>query len=282
MGRVRTLAAAALAAAALGLAGVIVVGNAGAVLGPQPPDLDQVTPYRLSTFAKREGRRVRFHLAFGSASQNVGQGPLIIVGHRASTRTPLMTADQLVDTGDPDTDAHGAQQTVPRVGVLRYTVSPDHSHWHYLGFMRYELRRATDFRRLGRDRKTGFCLGDRYLVGRFSLTTGRASADPGVRSRDFDTDCGKARPRMTRIVEGISEGKGDDYKPRLEGQSIEITGLPSGRYVLVHRTNGSRRIRESSYDNNAASVLISLRRRGATLPPVVRVLARCPDTDRCG
>ena len=280
MGRVRTLAAAGLAVAALALVGVVAAGNAGAVLAPQPPDLDQVTPYRVSAFAERRRGRTRLHLAFGSASQNVGQGPLIVVGRRASRRTPLMTADQVLDTGDPDTDTHGPQQTVRAVGVLRYTVSPDHSHWHFLGFMRYELRRASDFRRVGRDRKTGFCLGDRYAVGRFSRA-GRAASAPRVTYRDFDTDCGKGRPRLTRIVEGISVGKGDDYKPRLEGQSIDVTAVPSGRYVLVHRTNEGRRIRESGYANNAASVLISLRRRGAARPPTVRVLKRCPDTARC-
>jgi hypothetical protein len=79
--------------------------------------------------------------------------------------------------------------------------------------------------------------------------------------------------------EGISVGYGDDYSAFLEGQDLPLSDLPGGRYVLVHRVNADRRLRELSYANNAASVLLDLRwDRGA---PQVRVLATCPDTDRC-
>jgi hypothetical protein len=55
-----------------------------------------------------------------------------------------------------------------------------------------------------------------------------------------------------------------------------VTGLPTGRYVLVHRANPDRELRERSYANNAASVLIALSGRW------VHILARCPDSARCG
>ena len=77
-------------------------------------------------------------------------------------------------------------------------------------------------------------------------------------------------------AQGISPGFGDDYVPEKEGQSIDVTGLPPGRYVLVHRANPDRTLRERSYANNAASVLIRL--RGTK----VAVLARCPDSATCG
>jgi hypothetical protein len=50
--------------------------------------------------------------------------------------------------------------------------------------------------------------------------------------------------------------------------------------VLVHRANAGRRLRELSYRNNAASLLLELRRRGGA--PAVRVIATCPGTARCG
>jgi hypothetical protein len=78
------------------------------------------------------------------------------------------------------------------------------------------------------------------------------------------------------VREGISPGFGDDYVPEKEGQSIDVTGLPPGRYVLVHRANPDRELRERSYADNAASVLIELRGRHA------RVLRRCPDSASCG
>ena len=79
--------------------------------------------------------------------------------------------------------------------------------------------------------------------------------------------------------EGISVGYGDDYAANLEGQYLRLTGLAPGRYVLVHRVNADRRLRELRYGNNAASLLLGLRWRKHR--PVVRVLRSCPDTARC-
>jgi hypothetical protein len=249
---------------------VLTVNPSPAATAPELPDLEQVRPYLVSAYSQRQAGRTRSYLTFGSASQNVGRGRLVVVGHRFSTATALMTADQLIETADP-----AAPETVPGVGVLRYTRSPDHAHWHFLGFMVYELRRASDFRRVGRDRKTGFCLGDRYPVGLLSLRSYQGNASQS----EFDRECGNGDPGRLEVVEGMSPGKGDDYHPRLEGQSIEITGLRSGRYVLVHRTNASRRIRESNYANNVAAALlhISFGRR----PPRVTVLRSCRGSERC-
>jgi hypothetical protein len=81
------------------------------------------------------------------------------------------------------------------------------------------------------------------------------------------------------MTEGISVGYGDDYSGFLEGQQLSLDGLPTGRYVLVHRVNGDRRLRELSYSNNAASLLLDLHwQRGA---PSLDIIATCPDTDRC-
>jgi hypothetical protein len=272
-----------IAAAATVLA--VAASSAPADVAPRLPDLDQVAPYLVSSVAVHRGKRTRFQLTFGSASQNVGAGPLIVVGHRASTAGALMTADQVIDTAESADGALGPQQTIPGVGVLRYTRSPDHSHWHFLAYMRYELRRASDFRRVGSDHKTGFCLGDRYSVGVFGLHARALRAQAAVGPGDFSDQCDRGRPNSLSLTEGISPGKGDDYKPRLEGQSIDITALPGGRYFLVHRTNVDRRIRESRYDNNVASALLQIARgrtrSGAFGPPTVRVLRSCSKTDRC-
>jgi hypothetical protein len=67
--------------------------------------------------------------------------------------------------------------------------------------------------------------------------------------------------------------------PSLEGQYIDVTGLPPGRYLLVHRVNGDRELREASYANNAASALVELQRSGGRA--TVTVVATCPDSARC-
>jgi hypothetical protein len=229
------------------------------------PDLDQETPTQLDIrTAVADGRPV-YVLGFRSAIRNIGDGPLIVNGSRPDGRTQTMTVDQLVERT-------GASPRVVRgVGTIRYVISPDHNHWHYLRFDRYELRRAATGESVVRDRKSGFCLGDRYAVAR---------ALPAAPSRAVYTGrCGLGQPGQLEMREGISVGYGDDYSGFLEGQDLRLSGLPAGRYVLVHRANADRRLEEVSYANNAASVLLDLRWQGGA--PYLRVLATCPDTDVC-
>jgi Lysyl oxidase len=235
------------------------------------PDLDQAPPSRLSIVTVRRGGRTLRRLAFASAVENRGQGDLILSGHRPSTRATRITADQLVERVD-QASRPVADQRVNGVGRLRYVRLRDHSHWHLIGFERYELRSVVTGRLAARDRKSGFCVGNRYAV--------IAGARRTDRSGQFDENCGKSRPGLRRVIEGLSPGWADDYKPNLEGQFLDVTSVPAGRFFLVHRTNVDGRLRESRRGNDAASVLLSLRRpRGA--PPQVEVLRTCPDAPAC-
>ena len=248
--------------------GTLVAGGPqGASAGSeQLPDLDQAPPSKLSITRAGSAAEPVYRLGFRSAVSNVGDGPLAIEAHRSGRGAETMVADQIVDRdGAP-------REVVPDVGRLRYVVSSDHRHWHLLAFDRYELRRAGSGARLVRDRKTGFCLGDRYAVrGPPPRATPPRAA--------YTSRCGLGAPGRLGMREGISVGYGDDYPAHLEGQYLPLTGLRAGRYVLVHRANPGRRLRERSYRNNAASLLLELRRRDGE--PAVRVLARCPRAARC-
>jgi hypothetical protein len=262
---------AALLAATVATAHAAAGTGAGAAPRALLPDLDQAPPSQLSIVTVRPGDHVLRRLAFASAVENRGQGDLILSGHRASRRATRMTVDQLVERVD-ETGRPVADQRVSQVGQLRYVRLRDHSHWHLIGFERYELRSVVTGARAARDRKSGFCVGNRY-----SVVAGARRSD---RSGQFDENCGKSRPGLLRVIEGLSPGWADDYKPNLEGQFLDVTSVPAGRYLLVHRTNVDGRLRESSRGNDAASVLLSLRRpRG--VPPVVKVLRTCPDTPAC-
>jgi hypothetical protein len=253
--------------AATALVVLLVAACAGESEAPSPellPDLDQAPPAAISVVV-REGRE---RLVFLSAVENVGAGPLLVAGRRPSAAKPEMTARQIVRKADRTATAHVLEAR------LRFVVSETHRHWHLLGFESYELR-ALDGQTVGRDRKTGFCLGDRY----------DADSDariPGEPPRAVWTqECGRGQEGRLRILEGISPGFGDDYVPLLEGQFIDVTGLSPGRYVLTHRVNPARDMRESSYANNAASALLELGRDGQGRATVT-VLATCPDTASCG
>jgi lysyl oxidase len=227
------------------------------------PDLDQEPPSGLLMTQSPRG----WQLGFASAVRNIGAGPLTIDGHRIDRSEETMSAEQVVRR------TAGRREVVHDVGHLRYVRSTDHQHWHLLHFDRYELRRPGARRPVVRDRKSGFCLGDRYGVSDPALVA--KPPEPVYRTR-----CGLERPGLTGVREGISVGYGDDYAANLEGQYLRLSGLRAGRYLLVHRANADRRLLESSYANNASSLLLRLRWRRGT--PRIRILAVCPDAPRCG
>ena len=236
---------------------------APAAADPLLPDLTQETPHELGIAT--DGKR--FHLGFKSVIYNYGDGALRIRGQRSSRSDPTMDATQVIDQTD------GSRQEVERVGELRYVDAVTHRHWHYLKIDTYSLLR-TDGRLARPDQKTGFCLGDRV---RAPLIGPPPASDP---PNDYaSSTCGYDSPDLLEVEEGIMPGYGDDYGPQLEGQFIDITRLPAGRYQLVHRVNADGAVREKRLDNNAASVLLDVRWRGGS--PRVTQLARCPGSGTC-
>lgn len=250
------------AGVALGFAGLLLLRDDG----PEEllPDLDQAVPSELAIV--QEGDTYR--LTFASAVDNVGRGPLLIAGERPDLSVRVMEVQQVVRSSDGSTRERSVE------GEIRYVRSETHAHWHLLDFERYELRNAEDGELVGPDSKTGFCLGDRYETDR-----GTELEDEPAQPV-WTEECGRRRPGLLTVREGISPGYGDDYEPALEGQYLDVTSVPPGRYLLVHRANPDRTLEESDYDNNAASVLIQLRRTTGVIP-AVRVLARCPDSETC-
>jgi hypothetical protein len=202
----------------------------------------------------------RYKLGFTSAVDNIGRGPVWIRGTRAG-RT--MTVRQLVRVTGGGLEAH------VDAGLLRYTWSSSHTHWHLTHFERYELRRARDFALVGRDRKSGFCLADHYGTAR------RTRPAPPF----FLGNCAQGAPGARRVEQGSSVGYTDRYPAHFHGQNVDLTGVPAGVYVLVHRANPDRWLRERSYGNNTASVRLRLTRVGGV--PQVRVVRSCEGAERC-
>ncbi len=240
-----------------------------AISSELPPDLDQKSPSDLSVKVAKFGGRRHFLLGFTSATDNLGSGPLSIVASRPSRAMPTMQASQRVRI------AGGGARTYSNVGFLRYTIAPPHRHWHLLDFQRYELRRASDHSLIVRDRKSGFCLADHW-----ALVPGYVPGKP--RRPVFHSNCGQGNPFALAVSQGTSVGYTDRYPAYFHGQNLDVTGLPAGTYVLVHRANPDLLIRELRYENNAGSLLISLSwPRGPNRPPVGHVLAACPASERC-
>ena len=231
------------------------------------PDMDQKPPGDLSFQATSSGR---YLLGFTSATDNVGLGPLSIVASRPSHAVPAMRASQRVRM------IGGGAKTYPEVGVLRYTIAPPHHHWHLMDFQRYELRHASNHRLVAADRKSGFCLADHW-----GHSAGPVPGRPhqGV----FMSNCRQFDPDALSVEQGTSVGYTDRYPAYFHGQSLDVTNVPSGVYVLVHRTSPHMLLRELRYENNAASLRVHFSRpKGRGHRPSIRVLRTCPDSEWCG
>jgi hypothetical protein len=164
---------------------------------------------------------------------------------------------------------NGKVRTYGDVAQFRYTNSPPHHHWHLMRFDTFELR-TPDGLLLVRDRKSGFCLADHW---------GAAPGHWPGRKPHFLGDCDQFHPEATHALMGTTPGYTDRYPAFFHGQNIDITGVPSGIYLLTHRVNASLQLRELRYDNNAASVRVRLTWRAGR--PAVRVLRTCSATATC-
>jgi hypothetical protein len=255
--------------AVIGLLGLLVSAAPAAAAEPVLPDLYEETPYNLEVEQYGSGPGAVYHLGFGATVFNFGRGPLRVDGSRASTGEPEMVASQVVTNSD------GSTSTYDDIGRMRYVDSVTHRHWHYLRFNTYALRTVSG--KLARpDQKTGFCLGDRVIAHDWETLPGQPA------EAVFNGGCGYDEPGLLSVSEGISPNYGDPYEAQVEGQFVDLTNVPAGRYQLVHHVNENRALRESDYSNNAASLLLSVEwPDGFNAAPRVRELARCDLSARC-
>jgi hypothetical protein len=225
----------------------------GAAPGASPrvdellPDMRAVAPYDVRT----SGDGKRFVIGFGSTSQNVGDAALKMRGSRASSASLTMSADQLVAL------KNGKERVYSGAGTFAYITEETHRHWHWLGFMRYELRRVTDLSLVNPDVKSGFCVADRQPVSEYNLPAD--FPDPSW--------CEQDNPAATELLVGMSVGWGDPYKALIEGQEI----ARSRAYLPARTTSCTASIRSACCANLTTRTTSRLRssssvgRAGASL-----------------
>lgn len=192
--------------------------------GQALPDIEPSVPYDVNV-VQRDGV---WYLGFATAGRNLGPGALRIQGQ--GDGSGVMAARQVSEDG--------AQVLNPDVGTLHYVSMLTHQHWHFMDFMRYELR-GIDRPRVLRDQKQGFCLGDAPFV------------------LDW---CSSNQPALTTTELGLRPGGLEIYARNVEGQEIPIdpATAPAGRYVLSARIGPTGVLRETRSDNNVAAVVIKL------------------------
>jgi hypothetical protein len=224
------------------------------------PNLAQRPPSGL--LVMRQGSR--WLLGFTSMVDNRGPGILRIRASRPR-HAKVMAARQLLDV------AGGWTRVVEHAGELDFADAWPHFHWHFLAFDRYELRRAGTLDLLVRDHKEGFCLADHY---------GTAQGVPHGPPR-FLAHCEQFNPQARYVEEGSSVGYTDRYPGFYEGQSLDLTRVPAGRYWLVHRANPDFHLRELRYGDDTASLLIRIAWPGGhAAAPRISTLRTCRK-ERC-
>jgi Lysyl oxidase len=243
---------------------------------PQLPDLIQFPPTDIRVQLDPEGSG-DYQLGFTSQVGNVGFGPFEVDGTGPGSAQD-MTARQIIHMDNTST------VTTDPIGVLHYESSlPNHNHWHFQPFDSYELRRISDNAVVAPDQKEGFCLIDGTQMP-LSLYSGP------IASRNWPFDpahfCEKDNPDAIHMNEGISVGWTDTYAPFRGGQDVVVTGVPAGRYYLVHHVNMNGAIQELNPDNDVATATVDLTWPGgpSAMPKVVVLKtcfasATCPYTD---
>lgn len=131
-----------------------------------------------------------------------------------------------------------------------YRFATCHGHYHFESFAQYTLL-DTNLNpvMLGTNvvvgRKVGFCVLDFFKW--------RPDAAP---TKKFD--CANTPQALTNATQGIQAGWGDVYDKTLDCQFIDVTGVPSGDYLLQIAVNPDNVLTEADYSNNRTLIEISI------------------------
>jgi hypothetical protein len=212
------------------------------------PNLQAFPATDLTVQVSPGGRRA---LRLAAQVADAGIGPLEVY--------PI--ADDCNDNGDYTDDRSGYQRTFADMdgdGVFTRGVDvkqtsrfagcfffhPQHNHWHFEDWARYDLARLSDGVVVASGGKTSFCIAD----------TDRAyPAIPGSPPLPYyGLTC---RPDDT---EGLSVGWSDTYSAGLAGQKIPVTRVPNGNYCLIVTADPDDLLVESDETDNRGTVPVRL------------------------
>jgi len=220
-------------------------GGSSVPRGPRPnlrplPAWDvQVT----NTDDKGRIHKKRDYLRFSSTVWNAGPSRLVVDGFRRE-------GSDVMDAYQYFYDASGEQVGYTRTGTFEWEPKKGHEHWHFRDFAAYRLLSA-DGKRVIRGKKEAFCLAN---TDQIDVTI--EGANPRPENTDLASSCGERTSVALRQV--LESGAGDTYERSLPGQSFDITKVPNGVYHLEITANPSRRLVESSLDDNVAVRKITL------------------------
>jgi hypothetical protein len=196
--------------------------------------LPNLTPMKASGITIATAADGSKQLRFNTTSWNNGAGPLEIRGGAVDTSTSKQQVLQRIYATD------GTYRDVT-AGFFEY--HPTHNHMHFDNYAVYTLQPVNAPGASARTgTKTTFCI----------LDTDRVNVKlPGASKKAVYKTCGSS-------VQGMSVGWGDTYGSYLDGQSIDISGIPDGDYNLNIEVDPKAQIVESNESDNTSSVGIRI------------------------
>jgi hypothetical protein len=174
-------------------------------------------------------------LIFSTLTKNVGLGPLHMVAGELTVPTEQNVYQRI----------HLSDGSFQDILAGEFAFHDAHGHFHIEEYAEYLLEKEGDSgtsTRIGQ--KTSFCLLD---TNRIDRKLKNAPKQPVFTSCD-DFEFGQ----------GISVGWGDAYRSHLPGQSIDVTGLETGIYLLTMVTDPNGTIMESDDSDNRSTIRIHL------------------------
>jgi hypothetical protein len=234
----------------VGLSSAMAAGCPPTESSEQVPDLRAFPATDISVQSRGKSRRLRFTTMSG----NYGPGPLVLRGGEVVNGKSKQRVYQRVykQSCYLPTDTNYSESLVGE-----FVYHPQHKHFHLENYALYELTPENGDTSLRRTSvKTSFCIQNTLAIPGFT------GGDP---NQSYFLAC-------NGTLQGMSWGWADRYGAGLEGQEIDISGLPTGDYSLVITVNPNQRIREADSGsslpaNNRSTVRLHLEDGAVTVLP---------------
>lgn len=195
------------------------------------PDLTMSPPQNFSIEVADNGKH---ELRFDTVMNNLGSGDFVVAADRDGNDWTLTQRFAM---------KQGGTASAPVSASMSFG-GDGHDHWHIIGAARYSLERLDGELEGDRfDSKVGFCMFDSVPQNRDL---------PGAPDSITHRKAGCGDEESEALEMGISIGWGDLYTSNIEGQYIDVTGLPEGSYRLLLEVDPDGVFQEEDRTNNTA------------------------------